>query len=101
MKRVHAFIAGLLALSASLAGCKDDQMHLHGRMTRMEHEGQTCWIFVDDNHNSYEVITPSAQVLRDGLQMSIRAIESDRKTLCQFPTVIDILEFRPDFSKDM
>lgn len=83
-------------------GCKSSgAMKLHGKMTSIPHMDGKCWIFVDDNDRKYEVITPSAQILKEDLQMSIKAIEVDRKTYCNLPTVIEILEYRPDFSKDM
>ena len=85
----------------SLSACSDGEMKMHGHMEKIVHQGQTCWIFVDDDHKSYEVITPSELVLRENLQMSIKAVEVERKTLCQLPTVIDILAFRPDYEKDM
>lgn len=92
----------LLALlsCAGLAGCGDGLKHLHGHMETLQHDGQTCWIFVDDNHNSYEVNTPSSEVLRPNVQMSIKAETLDSKTLCELPTVIDIVEYRLDFAKD-
>ena len=92
------FLASLLC--AGLAGCGESEKRLHGHMESFEHEGQRCWIFVDDDHKKYEVITPSYEVLREGLQMQIKYVESDRQTLCQLPTVIDIVEYKPDFSKD-
>lgn len=97
----HLLAGCLLASLLVLSGCADDEMRLHGHMEKMEHEGQTCWIFVDDDHKAYEVITPSPEVLKEGLQMSVKAVEVERKTLCQLPTVIDIYEYRPDFAKDM
>lgn len=85
-----------------LGSCgRERVMQLHGKMTEIQHLGQTCWIFMDDQHQYYEVITPSTQILREGLQMSIRAIEVQSKTLCELPTVIEVLEFRPDHLKDM
>lgn len=85
-----------------LGSCgRERVMQLHGKMTKIQHLGQTCWIFMDDQHQYYEVITPSTQILREGLQMSIRAIEVQSKTLCELPTVIEVLEFRPDHLKDM
>lgn len=91
----------LLCASFGLSACSDKKMQMHGHMESMTHEGQTCWIFVDDNHRSYEVITPSHEVLKEGLQMFVRYEFADRQTMCGFPTVIDILEYRPDFAKDM
>ncbi|HEY9840715.1 MAG: hypothetical protein ACAI44_03935 [Candidatus Sericytochromatia bacterium] len=97
---IRLFLASLLFGCLALSGCGDGKMHLHGHMESFEFEGQRCWIFVDDNHKKYEVITPSSEVLRDGIQMSIRAEESESKTLCQLPTVIDVVEYRYDFAKD-
>lgn len=102
MKKIR-FLTLYLLLGASLAlsSCSDGQMHLHGHMETIDYLGQKCWIFIDDNHDSYEVITPSPQVLREDLQMRIKAVKVERKTLCDLPTVIDIIEFRPDYDKDM
>lgn len=89
-----------LLCCAGLSACGDGTTKMHGHMESLEHDGQKCWIFVDDNHNKYEVITPSSEVLREGLQMSIKAETSEAKTMCELPTVIDIVEYRPDFAKD-
>lgn len=89
--RSFLFIAGLLCLSA----CQGKEMELYGKVTTLQHEGQTCWIFVDENHNSYEIITASSQILQPGMTAAIRAVEVDRKTSCQLPTVIDIVSYRP------
>lgn len=93
-------LSALLGMSF-LSACQSDEMRLHGHMEKIQHEGQTCWIFIDDDHKAYEVITPSELVLKENLQMSIKAYEVERQTLCQLPTVIDIVAFRPDFAKDM
>ncbi|PKL74805.1 MAG: hypothetical protein CVV27_18625 [Candidatus Melainabacteria bacterium HGW-Melainabacteria-1] len=90
----------LLVLILTLYGCSDDKISLRGHMETLEYEGQTCWIFVDEMHRKYEVITPSPEVLRPNVKMSIRAYPVERKTLCQLPTVIDIVEYRLDFAKD-
>lgn len=99
MNHISRLLLALLSCT-SLAGCGDGTTRMHGHMESLEYEGQKCWIFVDDNHNKYEVITPSSQVLRDGVQMSIKAERSQSKTLCELPTVIDIVEYRYDFAKD-
>lgn len=95
------FQAFLLCAGLALSGCSNDELRLHGHIESLSYEGQTCWIFVDDNHQSYEVITPSGEVLKEGMQMTIKAVSVDRQTLCSLPTVIDIIEYRPDFAKDM
>lgn len=92
-------LPGLLLMS--LSACSEREIKLHGRMSTLEYQGKTCWIFIDDNGHSYEVITPSPQILREGLRMQIKAYEVERKTLCQLPTVIDIHEYRPDTIKDL
>jgi len=92
-----SLLAGLLLLSA----CGKREIKLHGHMSSIQYQGNTCWIFIDDNHNSYEVVTPSPQILREGLRMQIRAVEVDRKTLCDLPTVIEIEKFRPDTINDL
>jgi hypothetical protein len=99
MKRYH-YIFALLMAPLLLTACQDQEMQLHGKMTTIKHMGKTCWVFQDDNHNKYEVITPSVELLRENLQMSIRAFEVKSKTLCDLPTVIEVFEYRPDFSKD-
>lgn len=102
MKQIKAISLFLAVMSSILlAGCEASDMALHGHMTKIEHEGDTCWIFVDDDNNAYEVITGSDQILKEGLQMRVKAFEVDRKTTCQLPTVIEIYEFMPDYAKDM
>ncbi len=98
MKR---YTLGLLMAALALTACSEGDMELHGKMTTIQYLGKTCWVFQDDNHNYYEVITPSVEILKDGLHMSVRAFEVNSKTLCNLPTVIEIYEFRPDHSKDM
>lgn len=102
MKQIKAISLFLVTMSSILlAGCASSDMALHGHMTKIEYEGDTCWIFVDDNNNSYEVITGSDQILQEGLQMRVKAFEVKRKTTCQLPTVIEIYEYMPDYAKDM
>ena len=85
----------LVVTLVSLSACKGNEMELYGKVTTLEHEGQTCWVFMDDNHNAYEIITGSSQVLHPGMRAEIRAVEVNRKTSCQLPTVIDIVSYRP------
>ena len=102
MKQMKALSLLIAILSTSfLVGCPSSDFALHGHMTKMEHEGDTCWIFVDDDNHYYEVITGSEQILKEGLQMRVKAFEVDRKTTCQMPTVIEIYEYMPDYAKDM
>ena len=92
----------LFCASIALSGCGgESEIRLHGHMETLQFEGQTCWIFVDDMHKKYEVVTPSPEVLKEGLQMTVKAVSVERQTLCMLPTVIDIIEYRPDFAKDM
>lgn len=102
MKNIRRLLClSCLGLSLGLSGCSHNELRLHGHMETIEHQGEKCWIFVDDNHHSYEVITPSHDILKENLHMRIKAMEVNRKTLCDLPTVIDIYEYRPDFAKDM
>lgn len=99
MKQSGLWLSALcLFASLGLAGCNNQggKIQMHGHIESMQVDGHTCWLFIDDEHQSYEVITPSREVLRDGLKMFIRAVPIERHTLCGFPTVIDILEYRPD-----
>lgn len=99
--RMLALLTPGLLLMLSLSACSDQEMKLHGRMSTIEYQGKTCWIFIDDQGYKYEVITPSPQILREGLRMQIKAYAVERQTLCQLPTVIDIHEYRPDTIKDL
>ncbi len=85
----------MMVALVSLSACKGNEMELFGKVSRIEHEGQTCWVFMDENHNAYEIITGSTQVLQPGMRAEIRAVEVNRKTSCQLPTVIDIVSYRP------
>lgn len=85
----------LIVTLMSLSACKGDEIQLYGKVTTFDHEGQTCWVFMDENHNAYEIITGSTQVLQPGMRAEIRAVEVKRKTSCQLPTVIDIVSYRP------
>ena len=91
----------LLLTLVALPACASQEMQLHGTMSTFEFRGETCWVFRDDQGRPFEVITPSSQILRDGLQLSIRAVKVKAKTLCELPNVIEVLEYRPDFAKDM
>ena len=98
-KLLSSFLVILIGFS--LLGCKSSgEMRLHGKMTTIEHMDGVCWIFVDDKNRKYEVVTPSGQILKEGLQMSIKAVEVSTRTYCGLPTVIEVIEFRPDFEKD-
>ncbi|PIQ29223.1 hypothetical protein COW36_17450 [bacterium (Candidatus Blackallbacteria) CG17_big_fil_post_rev_8_21_14_2_50_48_46] len=101
MKKFQRSLAILVGTLALMSCGGDRAMQLHGKMTKIQHLGETCWVFMDDQHRYYEVITPSSQILHEGLQMSIRAIEVQSKTLCELPTVIEIIEYRPDHFRDM
>ncbi len=102
MKQIKALSLLIALVSSSfLVGCPSSDFSLHGHMTKIEYEGDTCWVFVDDDHRYYEVITGSDQILQEGLQMRVKAFEVSRKTTCQMPTVIEIYEYMPDFAKDM
>lgn len=103
MNHIGRLLPLLMTLSClSLSGCGGkEKIQIHGHMESLSYEGQTCWIFVDDDHKKYEVITNSGDVLKEGLQMTIKYEPVSRQTLCQLPTVIDIVEYRPDFAKDM
>lgn len=90
----HPLLIALIALMG-ISACESQEMELYGKVTTLDHEGQTCWVFVDENHNAYEIITASSQILQPGMTAAIRAVEVDRKTSCQLPTVIDIVSYRP------
>ncbi len=90
----HPLFFGLIML-LSLTACKSQEMELYGKVSILQHEGQTCWIFTDENNNAYEIITASSQILQPGMTAAIRAVEVNRKTSCQLPTVIDIVSYRP------
>lgn len=95
---IQSFCRSLTLLMLTLmclSACKSNEIQLFGKVTTFEHEGQTCWIFMDENNNAYEIITGSTQVLQPGLRAEVRAIEVNRKTSCQLPTVIDIVSYRP------
>jgi hypothetical protein len=85
----------LMVTLVSLSACKGDEMQLYGKVSTIEYAGQTCWVFMDENNNAYEIITGSSQVLQPGMRAEIRAVEVNRKTSCQLPTVIDIVSYRP------
>lgn len=86
-----------LFLLGHLGACdKDDTLRLHGKMESVEHLGYTCWVFRDDSGRAYEVVTPSTQILKDGLAMTIIAMPSEIKTICELGDNIEIVKYRPD-----
>ena len=93
--RSARFVLVLLTTVTFISGCANGEMELFGTVKQIQHEGQTCWIFEDENHQFYEIITASPQILQPGLRATIRAVEVERKTSCQLPTVIDVLSYRP------
>lgn len=87
----------VLFVLGTLSACNQDKtLRLHGKMESVEHLGYTCWVFRDDNGRSYEVVTPSTQILKDGLAMNIIAEPSGIKTICELGDNIEIIKYRPD-----
>ena len=92
----------LICISSSfLLQCSEDTFKVHGEMKAIMHQGFRCWYFKADNGKYFEVVTPSTDILREGLRMYIEAVRVERSTWCGLGDTIEIVRYKADNPKDI
>ena len=96
IKYIKFFIIALLLVS-----CGSDELELRGTMHTIDRLGFKCWYIKTDKNVSYEIVTSKYDdaLFQEGLKVYVSGRLSKKRTICDFPLVIEVRGYEFDSSQ--
>lgn len=93
MKILKLLALGLI--TTIISACSGSELHITGRMHKIDTLGLPCWYVTDTvSGYNYEILRSENYVFSDGLKVSIKAKAGSGSTVCQVGDKIEIVSYK-------